>query len=411
MPQARGSQLAINIYEEDSYGEAPSSPSGQKVYPKGCTLSSGQDLLDDETLDPSRGKREPDLGNKDVRGGLPFNLAAEDLATLLKHAFGSVDTYRPVVTDPSNITGVTVNRAEESCATGDGTLSFTASGTTITWSANGDSAGASVDISSDGDYTLESDADGNALYITVESSSLPGTDETDTIPVVDAYEHEYTIGDLPTGLTIERDYGSNISGSGRFEQFHGCRVSTLQLRKPQNAYAEATFDFIGADSTLDSSALDASPTDNGHTSFTTSYVTTIEEGGDSIAVITEYDVTLDNELDEDGFVLGANARGDLTEGMAAVSGNITALFKDTSLLDKAYNSTDTSLRSVTKRGTGDGTSGNEYIETHVTDMKYERSSPEVSGPGGVRAQWAFRGFKSGTDLGLKMIVRNQVESP
>lgn len=411
MAQARGSQLAINIYEENSYGQAPSSPSGQKVYVKGCTLSSSQALQQDETLDPSRGERQPDLGNKDVGGALPMNQSAEDMATLLKHAFGSVATYRPVVAQPTNITGVTVNRAESSCATGDGTLSFTASGTTITWAANADSAGAAVDISAGGDFTLESSTDGNALYITVDETSLPGTNETDTIPVVDAYEHEFTVGDLPTGLTIERDYGSNISGSGRFEQFHGCRFASLALAWPQNGYATADCNFKGADSTLGSTALDASPTDNGHTSFTTSYVATLEEGGSANAVISEWNVTLDNNLDDNAFALADSARGDLPEGMASISGSVTGLFKDTTVLSKAYNGTTSSLRCVQERGTGDGTAGNEYMETVVTDLIYERKSPEVDGPGGVRFNWAFRGFKSGTDLGLKMIVRNQVQTP
>lgn len=410
--QARGSQLAVSVYEETTYGEAPDPASGSRVYPRGCTLSSSQALLDDETLFNDRTNGKPDLNNLDVGGSLPFNLAAEDLATLIKHAMGGVTSYRPVVDTTTNVTGVTLNRAEKSCAVGDGTLSFTFATTSLTWAANGDSAGAAMDVSGGGDFTLESSTDGNALHITVDAGSLPGSDKSDAdITVAAAYEHHYTIGDLPVGLTIERDYGSNITGSGRFEQFHGCRVAQMALNFPQSGYVTANFDLKGASSTLASSALDASVTDNGHTSFSIASTTTLEEGGSAVATISEWSATLSNSLDESSFAQGNSARSDLPEGDAQISGSVTGMFKDTAMLTKAINNTTSSLRNVLKRGTGDGTAGNEYVETLIQNLVYERKSPEVNGPGGVRFNWNFMGFKVGTDLGMKMIIRNLVENP
>lgn len=412
MPQARGSQLAINLYEEDTYGADPSVPVAQRIYATGCTLSSSQAQLEDDTLYNDRSKSKPDQGNLDVSGGIPMKLAAEDSATLLKHALGVVATYRPVVDTTTNVTGVVLNRAESTCPTGDGTLSFTAVGTTLSWTANGDTAGAAVDVSAGGDFTLQSGTAGAALFVTVTALSLPVTDKSDAdITVAAAYEHHFTVGDLPLGLTIERDYGSNITGSGRFERFHGCRVGSMALNFPQNDYVSAEFQFMGASSTLDSALLDAAPNDNGHTSFGTASITTMEEGGSAITAIGEMSVTLDNGLDETSFALGSNARSELPEGMASISGSISGMFRDAALLTKAINNTTTSLRNVLTRGTGDGTAGNEYIETIVQNLVYERKSPEVSGPGGVRFNWAFTGFKVDTDLGLKMIVRNLVAAP
>lgn len=412
MSQARGSQLAVNIYEEDTYGQDPAAPVALRVYPRGCTLSSSQGLLEDDTLFNDRTNSKPDQGNIDVGGGLPFRLAAEDSSTLIKHAMGTVTTYRPVVDTTTNVTGVALNNAESTCPVGDGTITFTFATTSLQWTANGDSIGAAVDVSAGGDFTLESGSADSAIFVTVTPGSLPGSDKSDAdITVSDAYEHHFTIGDLPLGLTIERDYGSNISSSGRFERFHGCRVASMALNFPQNDYVTADFQFKGASSTLDSAALDATPTDNGHTSFSTASVTTLEEGGATVATISEWGATLNNSLDETSFAQGDNARSDLPEGDAKISGSVSGMFRDVSMLTKAINNTTTSLRSVMKRGTGDGTAGNEYIETYVQNLVYERKSPEVNGPGGVRFNWAFQGFKVGTDLGLKIIVRNLVAAP
>lgn len=411
MSQARGSQLAVNIYEEDTYGAAPDTPVAQRVYVTGFSISSSAELQEDPTLDPSRGMSQPTVGNTDVGGNVPMTLAAEDSATLMKHAIGSVTSYRPVVDTTVNVTGVAIVRAQKTCPTGDGTLSFAFAGTTLAWAANGDTAGAAVDVSGGGSFTLQSGTAGAELYVTVTAGSLPGSDKSDTITVSAAYEHEYAISDLPAGLTIERDYGSAISGSGRFEQFHGCRVSNLGVKAPQNGYIEATFAFKGASSKLASTALDAVPDDYGHTSFHSSSITTLEEGGSAIAVVTEHDWSLDNELDDSGYVQGASARAQLPEGRAKVAGNLTALFTSPALLTKAVNNTTSSLRCVLSRGTGDGTAGNEYISYEIPNLVYERKSPEVSGPAGVRVALAFRGFKSGSDLGLTVIMRNLVETP
>lgn len=74
-------------------------------------------------------------------------------------------------------------------------------------------------MASYGAFTLESGTAGSALCVTVDQASLAGANPSDTIPVLAAYEHELTVGDLPIGLTIERDYGSTI--------WHGCQRMVL----------------------------------------------------------------------------------------------------------------------------------------------------------------------------------------
>jgi len=84
-------------------------------------------------------------------------------------------------TTPNNTTGVTILDAPGS-AIGNGTLAFTASGTTATWAGNGASAGSAVNIGTDGRYILQ-DSAGGRLHISVVASSLPGGNTSDTVAV------------------------------------------------------------------------------------------------------------------------------------------------------------------------------------------------------------------------------------
>lgn len=90
------------------------------------------------------------------------------------------------VTGISNVTGVTVLDAPGST---NGSLAFTASGTTAVWTPTGGTASAAVNIGADGRYALQganADASAGWLYISVTAASLPGTNQSDTLTVTAA---------------------------------------------------------------------------------------------------------------------------------------------------------------------------------------------------------------------------------
>lgn len=225
------------------------------------------------------------------------------------------------------------------------------------------------------------------------------------------YQHVFTIGNLPVGLTLEKDMGSAIAGVGRYERFNGCRVGSLALDFPVEGYASGTFTMKGRTSVLDDAPIDASLQDDGHTPFTTFDATVLEEGGVSIAYVQSARISLDNDLDDSVFVIGGQGlRRALPEGFAAVTGEITALFESAALLEKAIAGTETSLNIVLSRGTGDGSDGNEYMKFLVQQMKYERTSPPVEGPRGLLITLPFKAYRSddGADNGLEVTIKNAV---
>lgn len=225
---------------------------------------------------------------------------------------------------------------------------------------------------------------------------------------VDPYTHTITIGDLPIGLTMEVDYGSEISGSGRYVKYNGCRIGSANFNFPQEGAVTAQFNMVGADAALASTPLDATITDNGHTTFT-GFEASLQEGGAGIATVTSVDLTVDNGLDTSQYVIGgAGVRSSLPDGFVTVSGTLTAQFDSAALMTKALNNTETSLEITVSRGDGLGSAGNEEIVFSLNQMKYEPTTPGVDGPNGIIITLPFKSYLKAADNGLEVVIKNAV---
>lgn len=90
-----------------------------------------------------------------------------------------------VSVQPTNITGVTINRFSGDTPAGtDGTLSYTFAGASLTWQAPGESTpGPAQGIGGTGGYILTADG-GSTITIYVDAGSLPGTSQVDSDIVV-----------------------------------------------------------------------------------------------------------------------------------------------------------------------------------------------------------------------------------
>ena len=92
MEQAKGIEAGFAVFEENVYGQDPTSPNGQKLYLKTFEITKTQDKEDDETLSAGRGVLEPIDGSVDVGGSLTANLSGQSLGVMIKHLLGSVAT-------------------------------------------------------------------------------------------------------------------------------------------------------------------------------------------------------------------------------------------------------------------------------------------------------------------------------
>jgi hypothetical protein len=82
----------------------------------------------------------------------------------------------------SLITGVTIINASGN-GLGTGTLTYSSTGGTLSWSPYGGAAGTAVDVSVDGTYYIQGANNGGALYVTVVNANLPNATTSDTVTI------------------------------------------------------------------------------------------------------------------------------------------------------------------------------------------------------------------------------------
>lgn len=205
-------------------------------------------------------------------------------------------------------------------------------------------------------------------------------------------------GDLPTGLSFEIGF----TDIGEYHTYSGCKINTLGFSASSEGVSIVDVGIIGQDFTRAAASGDASPT-----TYTDApidhFLATIEEGGSASAIVTDINLQINNNLDP-MYVVGSSGQiGDLQEGLGAVTGSLTALFQDDTLLAKGRNNTESSLQLK-------WTSGSNYLQLDIPELVYEPASPTVNGPAGVRVTLNFRGYYAdgGDSTAIKATLVNTV---
>lgn len=238
-----------------------------------------------------------------------------------------------------------------------------------------------VDVA--GDINLElSPQYGRLFYHIFGSATVTGTGSL--------YTWTYTIGKLPTGMVIEKQFTDVTPAT--YIQYNGCKVNSWRISVKPEGFIESSVAIIGAKETLATTTFDSTATDLGHTPFD-GFGASITENGSSLAVVTAIDLTMEENLDPNTYVLdGTGERHSLPEGAVTVSGTLTALFENTTLYEKAVDTTETSLEIAFTRGTGAGTAGNEKLTVYVDECYLSPQTPVISGPTGLVVELPFQGF-------------------
>lgn len=309
MGRPRGIDAAFALFEEDTYGAAPDTPSGIKLRLRSCGVRATQTYQQDESLDGRTGKKPiPDV--LDVAGPIVSEFTPEQMGLLFKHLLGSVDT-----------TG----------------------------------------------------------------ASAP-------------YTHVITHGALPTGFTLEQDYGARAPSAGRYSQFHGCKIVSGAFEFAGSGKVNASLELRGASQEYAADPLDATPTDLGHTPFSV-FDLAIQEGGVAIAKVRSVSFNVTNSFDEEDYRIGGEGvRGSLDEDRVEISGEVTAVFDSMALLDKAMANTESSITITAAHGDGLGTAGNESVKLDLKQLVYSRQGPVIEGPAGVLVTLPFTGYGNGLEV-------------
>lgn len=232
-----------------------------------------------------------------------------------------------------------------------------------------------MDVSGDIVVPVDSDAFGWWLKAMFGAPATAGTGP---------YTHTFKVGDTQPSLAIEHQFLA--LDTPEYFLYEGCKVSTFSMEIGGDGELVATLSMVGATETIDTSSFDGTAAEksinrlhNFHASLT--------EGGSAFGDATTVSFSVDFGLDTEQFVIGGGGvRGAIPEGVIAVSGQLTALFKDVALLNKAINETESSLLITIEK------SANEKLDIEIPELQYQQNSPEISGPQGIVVTLDFQGY-------------------
>jgi hypothetical protein len=202
------------------------------------------------------------------------------------------------------------------------------------------------------------------------------------------YEHVFKVANSQPSLVLEGRY-SKRSGLINYAKHNGGKISTfgMSLSGEDDDELLAKLGLEAAKETFSGTAYDADPTVLTLSNFYR-YQASVKEGGAAISNVTALDFTIDFGLESIhtiGSGAGTGEPYDIFEDVLAVTGKVTALFEDMTLLNKALNSTESSLEVIF-------TSGTNILKFDFNELLYERNTPVIEGPKGILVDLNFTAF-------------------
>jgi len=189
-------------------------------------------------------------------------------------------------------------------------------------------------------------------------------------------------------FTIERHFAD----IGQYLRYLGCEFNTWNLTVSTNAIVTSSFSLVGR--SMDAPAQTAIA---GATYDPASTTSQINEGGASIATVTELSLTLENGLSP-LFVVGSDTAECVSIARSNLTGSITTFFDSVALYEKFLNETESNLEFTLSDGT------NAYTFS-LPRVKYNSGQPDVSGEGEVTVSMGFQALFNATEESQIVIMR------
>lgn len=185
-------------------------------------------------------------------------------------------------------------------------------------------------------------------------------------------------------FTAERFFADLGTANKPYHRFRGVEFNTLALQVSANAMVTGTIGVLGISAVTDTvivpGAAYPAPTT---TAPLDSFTGTLSESGVPIAVVTEITLNLDNGM-APRFVVGSKFSIKPSVGRSNITGQVTAYFEDSVLLDKFINETTSSLQFTLPDG-----EGNSY-DVIIPRLKYTGGQPDVAGEGPITLSMPFQ---------------------
>lgn len=221
----------------------------------------------------------------------------------------------------------------------------------------------------------------------------------------DPYTHTFTVPALGDQPSFALEHQFTELATAKYALYEGCKVATWSMDIGGDGELTSNIGVVGSTETLGNSAFDAAPTaqtisrlQNFHASMT--------EGGGAFTDATAINFTVDFGLDTSQYAIGAGGvLGSVPDGIIGVSGNITTMFKNSTLLDKAIASTESSIIITISAG------ASSQMVIEFNELKYALNSVPVPGPQGLQVSLPFQAYYTnhGDASAIVVALVNSVE--
>lgn len=231
------------------------------------------------------------------------------------------------------------------------------------------------------------------------AETFSGT-ETVTAPYFDKV---FTVSNTQPSFLLEKQFHTN---SGVYLRSDGLKVGEMSIQVGGSGELTASMSLTGRDETLEGTVYDESPLKQPFHRFQQFQAGLSVDGGEMLGRVTSFGLGLALDLETDQYTLGSGGvLGDLPEGMISVTGNLEALFKDATLLERGIESAETSWALAL-------VNGGYRLTFHIQESRIQRNSPSIDGPRGVVENYQVQGYQDDGSYGsaLAVILRSEVKS-
>lgn len=203
-------------------------------------------------------------------------------------------------------------------------------------------------------------------------------------------------GTTRSSFSILRNFGDLGAGNSPYHLYNGCEVAGFDLKVGTNSLATFNFEIINRGfSTAEAAPTGATLGTASTTAPMDAFTGVVEEGGSTIAVVTEFSLKVTNNLDR-RFVIGSKDTLRPSEGRFVCTGEIGAYFESGALYNKFINDTASSLK-VTL------TEGASTLEIFVPNIKYTGARLPVNDDGPIMLKMPFQAvYHAGSSCTLQL---------
>lgn len=190
----------------------------------------------------------------------------------------------------------------------------------------------------------------------------------------------------------------------QYGQYTGVMFDSLNLSIKPESMIIGKFSLVGITGAYTGTSLltTGSPTASQNSIPYDSFSGSIKEGGSAIAIVTDLSVDIKNSITP-AYVIGQAVAGALPAGRSAVSGSLTCMFTDATMLNKFMNETTSSLEFILGPAAFGATdSAYKFL---VPKIKYMSGQPDNTGEGLISLTMSWEAMYDSTTGTCLQITR------